>query len=227
MIVLVVGMHRSGTSALAGMLHNNHIIMGNENKWHPKPSRENPKGFYENRDFRLVNDQILKENGYRVKDFDPAIPEALDLSEVMLTRMQQIIEGYDWYYKIWGWKDPRTCLTLGAWLHVLHQLRLDHQVRVLLPCRGTGDIADSMRARGNRERAAGQFEELVRAYSKCAMAALARYKTVKHLTVDFRRLIEQPRTVADELSEFIGHRVSDTSFIEPAIADRVRQAASG
>lgn len=227
MIVLVAGMHRSGTSALAGMLHHNDIIMGSEGKWHPKPSRENPKGFYENKEFRLINDQLLKENGYKVKAFDPAIPEALELTEVMLTRMQLIIEGYEWHYTDWGWKDPRTCLTLGAWLHVLHRLGLEEQVCVLLPCRATGDIADSMRARGNRERAPGQFEELVRAYSKCAMAALARHKAVRHLTVDFRRLIEQPRAVADELGAFIGHSIPDTSFIEPAIADRVRQAANG
>ena len=48
MIVIVVGMHRSGTSAVAGILHLHGISMGSEKTFKPKPLPQNPMGFYEN-----------------------------------------------------------------------------------------------------------------------------------------------------------------------------------
>ena len=76
MIVIVVGVHRSGTSAVAGILHLNGIAMGSEKTFKPKPMPQNPRGFYENYDFRKLNDRILKLAGYRVKSFDTLIPQA-------------------------------------------------------------------------------------------------------------------------------------------------------
>jgi hypothetical protein len=51
-------MHRSGTSAVAGILHLNGIAMGSEKTFKPKPLPQNPKGFYENYDFRKINDKF-------------------------------------------------------------------------------------------------------------------------------------------------------------------------
>ena len=74
MIVIVLGMHRSGTSAIAGILHLNKIIMGSKDNFKPKPLPQNPKGFYENYDFRKINDQILKKVNYNVKSLNYNIP---------------------------------------------------------------------------------------------------------------------------------------------------------
>ena len=59
MITIVLGMHRSGTSVVAGILHFNKIIMGTYDTFWPRPLPQNPKGFYENYDFRKINDTIL------------------------------------------------------------------------------------------------------------------------------------------------------------------------
>ena len=74
-IVIVLGMHRSGTSAMAGLLHNNNVIMGRDEDFVPKPMKENPKGFFENNRFRKLNDRVLRMCDYHIKDFSPELPE--------------------------------------------------------------------------------------------------------------------------------------------------------
>ena len=234
MIVLVVGMHRSGTSALAGMLHSNGIIMGEQDSWHPKPMRENPKGFFENKRFRMLNDQILRDNGYKVKSFNPDIPPITQLSESCRDRMEALIKEYNTRYPCWGWKDPRTCLTLRHWFNVMAQMGVaKDDVRILIPCRATRDIAASMLARGNKGSHV-QFEELTRGYNKqilvgCNMWPAAGDFQMSFKTVQFEHLIYKTETVAQELSTFLDYPVTDTTFIEPTMADRVRkkEAAHG
>ena len=74
MITIILGMHRSGTSTVAGVLHLNKIIMGTHQNFWPRPLTQNPKGFYENYDFRKINDKLLNKAGYDVKTYEPKIP---------------------------------------------------------------------------------------------------------------------------------------------------------
>jgi hypothetical protein len=223
MICLVVGMHRSGTSALAGMLHSNGIIMGRDDKWHPKPMRENPKGFFENRDFRALNDQILRDNGYKVKSFSPEIPtiNSTHVRAETMAQMELLVREYHTTYENWGFKDPRTCLTLGVWFEVMTGLGIYKDiVRVLIPCRPTDDVVASMMARGNKEQRPGQFRDLAMAYNERIAEVVT--GIVDYKTVGVKRLIHEPEAVAMELSAFTGCSITDTSFIEPTIADRAK-----
>ena len=77
MINIVLGMHRSGTSTVAGILHLHNIIMGTYQNFWPRPLKQNPKGFYENYDFRKINDTILKLSDYSVKSYKPQIPNII------------------------------------------------------------------------------------------------------------------------------------------------------
>ena len=108
-------MHRSGTSAVAGILHLNGIAMGSEKTFKPKPLPQNPKGFYENYDFRKINDQILKQAGYKVKSFDTDIP-VVHASDRTVAKMGKLTEKQVSENTDWGWKAPRTCLPLSEWL---------------------------------------------------------------------------------------------------------------
>jgi len=217
MIVIVAGMHRSGTSALAGLLHHNGIIMGEAENWKPKPNRENPKGFFENKQFRMVNDRLLAEYAYKVKSFDPKIPLVETCSHTTWLSMDALIKGYSIRYNAWGWKDPRTCLTLGVWLSVIRSQGLENQLRILIPCRSTKDIALSMLSRGNKG-SMTQFEDLTRTYNKHLLLGCAKYS---FLTVEFKDLIYRTEEVADRVGKYIGMPLTDTSFIEPRLAERV------
>ena len=134
MIVIVLGMHRSGTSTFAGVLHMNKILMGNYETFWPRPLTQNPKGFYENYDFRKINDQILKLSGYYVKSYNTDIP-SIDINDNLLLTMKKIVKEYNLRYENWGWKDPRTCLTVEYWVNIMQELDLSDDIKIIFVVR--------------------------------------------------------------------------------------------
>ena len=130
MITIILGMHRSGTSTFAGVLHLNKILMGNYKNFWPRPLAQNPKGFYENYDFRKINDQLLEEAGYTVKSYNSIVPK-LDPSKKILSKMKKIILDTDKENNDWGWKDPRTCLTINWWIKSLKDTELHDEVKII------------------------------------------------------------------------------------------------
>ena len=104
MIIMILGMHRSGTSTISGVLHMNGIIMGTYQNFWPRPLNQNPKGFYENFDFRKINDQLLNRAGYDVKSYIPEIPNIQQIDSLS-DKMKLIIKKSNSSYQDWGWKD--------------------------------------------------------------------------------------------------------------------------
>lgn len=209
MIVIVVGMHRSGTSALAGLLHNNGIVMGRDNEFHPPPMKENPKGFFENKRFRNINDNILSTNNYRVKSFDPYIPKINKVGTKNWNAMKDLINDYNNAFPIWGFKDPRTCLTLHHWLRAM----VDYDVRILFIIRNYEKIAASMRRRGNKEKTYRQFDELACAYLMRVSNVLKETEP-KFKAISFNDLLFDTENMAQMISEYLDHDIKDLSFIE-------------
>ena len=223
MVVIVVGMHRSGTSALAGMLHANGILMGDNGDFYPPPQRENPKGFYENRRFRVINDQVLRTAGYHVKTFDPALPHWNgQVGESAWRQMLHLVDYYQAQNSNWGWKDPRTSLTLWHWLRALRSsLGAKANIKVLVTDRDHEDIAQSMRNRGNKERLfVGQFKALAEHYYDHLMNALIKADQ-PFMRVPFDRLIYDTGGMVKEIEGYLGYGIPDTSFIDPAISRTV------
>ena len=102
MITIVLGMHRSGTSVVAGILHFNKISMGTYETFWPRPLPQNPKGFYENYDFRKINDTILQESDYNTKHYKTRIPIP-EPSKSIRGKMIKTVRSYEFKFKNWGW----------------------------------------------------------------------------------------------------------------------------
>lgn len=214
MKIIVVGMHRTGTSALSGLLHSNGIVMGEDKYFYPRPGPENPKGFYEDIRFRNINDSILEDNGYFIKEFDPNIPEINHISQYAGNVFRTLINGIDSKHKFWGWKDPRTCLTLNA----LSQFLDPNTTRILMTNRSHCDVADSMIARGNtgsRQR----YIKLAKNYEK-TLFRNAILSKIPFRNVGFNLLMNDTERVAEFISKFIGYEISDLSFIDNKLANR-------
>lgn len=216
MIVIITGMHRSGTSALAGLLHSNGIVMGEDNDFYPPPMKENPKGFYENKKFRIINDKLLNIEDYRVKSFNPDVPkiEKAYISPVFLSQMRACINYYDNKYKVWGWKDPRSCLTLDIWLPLLSEMNKLDKTKVLVSYRSYEDIALSMIRRGNRERRGkNQFRQLALVYYTRMIDSIMKYGA-SFKKIDFDNLIRNTKDLASDLSVYLGMEISKTDFVD-------------
>ena len=145
---MILGMHRSGTSTISGVLHMNKIIMGTYENFWPRPLSQNPKGFYENYDFRKINDQLLKRSGYDVKSYFTNIPE-INKSDKLSHKMKVLIEKSNLTYPDWGWKDPRTCLTAMHWANAIEELDLGMELKIIFMARKASSVSRSLKKRNN------------------------------------------------------------------------------
>ena len=78
--VIVLGMHRSGTSALAGILHHLGVELGDRLM---QASPDNPRGYWEHRDIVAVNHKLMAELGWSWDDIRP-LPARWEDSEAAL-----------------------------------------------------------------------------------------------------------------------------------------------
>lgn len=110
--VIILGMHRSGTSALAGSLQEQGLYLGRVFEENP----HNKKGNRENNEIYLLNENILTANNGNWM----SPPISIDWTLEQAARRDEIIESFiQSGNKIWGFKDPRTLFTLDFWLEGL------------------------------------------------------------------------------------------------------------
>lgn len=113
--IIVLGMHRSGTSCLAGSLQEAGLFLGDVNT----QARYNAKGNRENRPIMDLHDEILRDNGGSW-DAPPARPVVW--SDAQRARRDELIASFP-TDAIWGFKDPRSLFALDGWFEVLPSMR--------------------------------------------------------------------------------------------------------
>lgn len=134
--ILILGMHRSGTSCLTGSLQQCGLYLGQVYESRPY----NRKGNRENQQVMDLNNAVLAASG---GSWDRP-PEALRWSRQEAGLRDGILAGLaagagD---MPWGFKDPRTLLTLPFWLEGLPR-GARHAATIRHPAR----VAHSLRAR--------------------------------------------------------------------------------
>lgn len=113
--VMVVGMHRSGTSFLTGSLQTAGLELGNHSAWNP----HNLRGNRENQDIVAFHDRVLAARGYA---WDDPPPGRVDWSEEEIAAARAIVASYA-DAPLWGFKDPRALLCVHGWRELLPDLR--------------------------------------------------------------------------------------------------------
>ena len=115
--VIILGMHRSGTSLVAGSLQAAGLHLGTVNNQAPF----NRKGNKENVQIRDLNDAMLDRNGASWKQ----PPETqITWCHTDLRRAQSLLRPYLAAGRAWGFKDPRTIWTVEGWLRLLPSAHL-------------------------------------------------------------------------------------------------------
>lgn len=104
--IIVLGIHRAGTSCVAGILKHLSVFMGYNLL---EASESNPKGHFEDKDFMVLNNDIIGS-------WDNPIPEPKIQT---LNRIKNLIEQRDSEFDLWGAKDPRFCFTLKYFIDQL------------------------------------------------------------------------------------------------------------
>ena len=110
MIYVVLGMHKSGTTLVAEILHKSGIPMIGDQDGDPSYEKGNK---YERTSTAHLNKDIL--NSWDVESFCVRGWKELDLSAQQRSRMVEIIQHCQSSSNDWGIKDPRMCLTYELW----------------------------------------------------------------------------------------------------------------
>lgn len=141
---IVLGMHRSGTSSVAGTLA---LLGATPPATLMRPAEDNPKGFWESEVLMTVDDAILAECGSRWDDWRPLSPGALErlregeLAELARRSLAGEFGGAD----VIVLKDPRICRFYPLWRHWLTDA--GYRPVVVMPIRSPIEVAGSLRAR--------------------------------------------------------------------------------
>ena len=139
--ILVLGMHRSGTSALTRCLN----ILGAalpERLMQSAPA--NPLGHFEPEEIRIIHDRMLAEVGSSWSDWS-AFPADWYQSDAKEAFLAELIEAVDIDYgsnQIFAIKDPRILRFVPLWIDLLE--RLDVKVVAVLPYRNPIEVALSL-----------------------------------------------------------------------------------
>lgn len=146
---LVLGMHRSGTSALTRVLGLMGCHLGAEHELTPGDA-ENPKGYFERRDAWALDEWLLERLGGSWHDVTRLDGEAVpaELQAEFVARLQPILARLE-PHRPWAVKDPRMCLLLPSW-----RAGLSAPVGVLLH-RDPLEVALSLKKRDGFPLAAG------------------------------------------------------------------------
>jgi hypothetical protein len=141
--ICILGMHRSGTSAITRAINLLGAYIGDAERLMPS-APDNPEGFWEHcfiYDFheRLLkffssswhNNLPLPEDWWKQPEIEPYREELIDF-----------IKGEFGNQPLWVWKDPRTSLLIPLWKDVLNELGID--VSYIICLRNPLDVAISL-----------------------------------------------------------------------------------
>jgi GT2 family glycosyltransferase len=196
-LVVVLGMHRSGTSVVTRGL----LAMGIElgSNLMPAAGGVNEKGFWEDVDFNAINIAILHAIGHDWHTLD-LITEAellrpdlatyqLKATEMLRDRLAERI--------VFGLKDPRTVRLLPFWKKIFDHLDLD--VTYIIVSRNPISIARSLMARDGVPAEKSHYLWL-----QHIVDAIVYTTGEKRIAINYDRLMDEPKIQLDRLAAFIG-----------------------
>ena len=152
--LLVLGMHRSGTSALTRVLNLLDVALG-EDLMPAGP--DNPLGFWEHQGIVSVHEALLAALDRRWDDPRP-MPDGwleTDAAHAAGKALAAIVQRDFHGVRLWAVKDPRLCRLLPLWRRVLADLGIEP--RVVLVSRHPREVAGSLLRRDDLPAAIGEL----------------------------------------------------------------------
>jgi hypothetical protein len=196
--VCIAGMHRSGTSMVAGLLNKCGLFLGLDEELR-QPAPDNEEGFWENLNFCSLNDHLLAQFGGTWNDppdfasgweFAPDVSSSVGKAEDLITRFHGCNN--------WGWKDPRNSLTIPFWRRLIPDLK------VVVCVRNPLEVARSLFVRGDSTNAA-EFQLWLAHYRQL----LATIPPASRIVTHYHSYFQNPRAEVQRISTWLGLNVSD------------------
>lgn len=194
-LFLILCLHRSGSSATAGLMQHLGIHMGD--KLLPA-SKHNQKGHFENVEFVQMNQEILRSvNSLWNK---PPSREKIAVSKFPVAKIRSFLKQH--VKPVWGLKDPRTLLTFEIWKPFFEEVADITYVFVHRP------FEASVRSLAHRDRyGIGTATQILTPYLK----NLYHYRhnfglpSEKIVDVNYQEILHNPEPLIRRLNEINGN----------------------
>jgi hypothetical protein len=209
--VVILGMHRGGTSALAGAVHHLGLDAGDDAAL-IGATEANRRGHWEIASLSELNEQLLRELGGRWGG--PPVVDPDRLTELArgpwgVRARRTFLAGLRG--ERWVWKDPRLCLLLPFWRQVLGQ-----ELVVVATVRPAAEVARSLEARDGFAIAYGLA--LWERYQREAARAVG---DLPLYVVPYDELLDDPGRELRALASFLtahGHEIDLDETLAEALA---------
>lgn len=193
-LIVVLGMHRSGTSALMNALTCLGASLGDELL---EPGVDNPKGFFEDKSINDLNIEMLGVIGQHW--FSLSLVSEADVATLVekgyLERAQSLMKDKMEGHLVFGFKDPRVSKLFKFWRRVF--VTLDVEVSYVLCLRHPLSVAKSLLKRNKTPIYKGYLLWL--SYN---LAVLNEFASESNLiALDYDQLLEFPRAHLERLSK--------------------------
>lgn len=192
-VYFILGMHRSGTSALGGVLN----IMGLDFGANLMPATEmNPKGYFENIKAFNLNEKIFNENHSSWDDchFDVGkIPEEKRISYE--NEIQEMMTKEFKYSENFVIKDPRICLLFPLWEKMCQNLKIE--IKIIISYRNPVEVANSLVKRDGFS-----FEKGLLLWSHHFLSAEIMSRSYPRIFVSFDDVLYETDSTVDKLYDF-------------------------
>lgn len=201
-LIIVLGMHRSGTSATAGFFSFLDFFPG----FYLLSSNEfNPRGYFESEQTVLVNDHLLRHFG--LSNWDDACPLSFDTESLSMSKLKDsAINIFRSEYKKQEkklLKDPRICRLLPFWKEVFSDL--GEKTQYLITLRNPADVIASLSRRDGMHP-----NQSALLYAVYLMDAERHSRGEARALVRYAELLNNTQHVLSELDDHLGTAFSAT-----------------
>lgn len=218
-VLMVVGSHRSGTSAVARGLNALGINLG------PTllqgESEENPKGFWEDIPTLALCDGQLSDMGMRWNDAHlPTPADTQRISSKFVELAERLLRQRLKVQSAWGVKNPRLSILAATWQPVFGSLGLNDCYVVCI--RHPWSVAGSLAQRNSMA-----MDQAIDLWTSYTLQPINHVIGRKHVFVSYENLLSEPerelRRIAGALDIAIDSRIEariddyGKSFLDPAL----------
>jgi hypothetical protein len=195
-VLLVLGMHRSGTSLLSGLAEAAGIDLGQHLM---PPADDNPRGYWENQRVVDLHERVLKHFDQSWASWKPMPKNWQDDVAVKRLRgeLRAILVEEFGDKTLFSIKDPRLCRLLPMWHDLAGELGLSLYGAVI--CRPLAEVVASLQSRDGMGQA--QAEALWLRYS---LDLLSGVQDMPQVRTRYDALLREPQPVLREIGQMLG-----------------------
>jgi hypothetical protein len=205
--ILVLGVGRSGTSLAAWTLERLGVHFGGPESMTEPLEGDNPRGFYEHAAISDLNERLLDALGgswWRPPPLPAGWEHAPELN-AFEREARELLERDFGGRPLWGWKDPRTSLTLPFWRRIVPTARF------VVCLREPHAVVRSYRRHLERRGYDLSDEQLRTVWHRYTEGALLNTADDPRTLLFYAEYVAEPLGTLDQLGRFIGREVAAAS----------------